>query len=94
MFRRLRGPDIAFAVWLAAGLVGAGSAVRRRAAWRGGAPGIALAVSTAHVRTKFFLRREPPLRVGLAVGLNSAMLLAYFSGRLVASARGARGTPR
>jgi glycosyltransferase involved in cell wall biosynthesis len=88
VFRRLRGPDAAFALWLAAGLAGAGWAAKRRAAWPAAAPlAITVAVSAAHVRDKFFLRRERPLRVGFAVGLNTAMLLAYFGGRLVASAR-------
>lgn len=95
VFRRVRGPDAAFALWLAAGLAGAGAAARRRTAWPAAAPlVIAVAVSTVHVRTKFFLRREPPLRVGLAVGLNTAMLLAYFSGRVVASTRAGAGLLR
>jgi glycosyltransferase involved in cell wall biosynthesis len=92
VFRRLRGPDAAFAVWLAAGVAGAGWAARRRTLWPAAAPlAVTVAVSTAHVRGKFFLRREPPRRVALAVALNTAMLSAYFGGRLAASMRaGAR----
>lgn len=92
VFRRLRGPDAAFGVWLVATLAGAGWAAKRRTVWPLVAPmAVTVAVSAAHVQGKFFLRREPPLRVGLAVGLNAAMLSAYFGGRLVASVRvGAR----
>ena len=83
-FRELRGPDVAFSLWLGSVILGAWWTVDRRRAQPAALPIAALvAVSGAHVRGKFFLRHESPRQIASAVVVNSSMLAAYFTGRTV-----------
>ena len=81
-FREVRAPDAAFGSFIVVAAVAGGVAVAKRSlhplvippAW-------IAAISTRHLRGKFFLRSERPGKVAAAIGLNSMMLSAYLAGR-------------
>jgi hypothetical protein len=82
-FRQVRPPDMALGAFVGATVVGLFTALRgKRFAGASIPAALVLAVSTQHVRSRF----ETPLtqwkRVVPAIAIDSALLTAYFAGRL------------
>ena len=87
-YRRPRPPDLVFAAFLAS--AGAGAILSRSdRPFLGPLLPVAYltAASGAHVGTRFRLQRGRPGRFAGAVAADSALLLAYFAGRLIGHAR-------
>jgi glycosyltransferase involved in cell wall biosynthesis len=87
-FRQPRPPDLVFAAFLASAGMGAILARGRRPLLGAVLPAAYLgAASGAHVGTRFRLQRGRSGRFAGAVAADSALLLAYFAGRLTGHAR-------
>ena len=86
-FGELRTPDIAFFGFLAGSGAGLCAWLSGRRALGGAVPLVLLVTTSAlHLRRKFVLRPRP-LASAAAVGTNSALLAAYFLGRLAGLVR-------
>jgi glycosyltransferase involved in cell wall biosynthesis len=87
-FREVRAPDVAFGSFIVVAVVAGGVAVAKRSLRPLAIPPAWIAaISTGHLRGKFFLRSERPGKVAGAIGLNSIMLSAYLAGRAVGVSR-------
>ncbi|HUZ21094.1 MAG TPA: glycosyltransferase [Acidimicrobiales bacterium] len=86
-YRRVRGPDRAFAL-VTVVFAAAGLPCRRARRARLAASGtVLIGVAGAHVRAKFVFRRRDAGRYLAAVVTDAGLLSAYFAGRLVGHAR-------
>jgi GT2 family glycosyltransferase len=83
-YREVRGPDLAAGAFVAAVVTGSALVTRGRLLVGLAVPtGLVLLASTQHVRSRF---RTPPAqwpRVLAAIAVDSALLTAYFTGRVV-----------
>jgi glycosyltransferase involved in cell wall biosynthesis len=84
-YRKIRGPDIAFAAIVLASVLPWLSG-RGRAGRLGMPLALLLAISCTHVTSKFEVRRDPVRFLG-AVLADGALLSSYFSGRLAGHVR-------
>jgi glycosyltransferase involved in cell wall biosynthesis len=83
-YREVRPPDVAAGAFAAAMALGLLLAVRRRPLAGASIPSsLVLAASLQHVRSRFQTPRSHWRNVVPAVAVDSAMLVAYFTGRLV-----------
>jgi Glycosyl transferase family 2 len=83
-YREVRQPDLVTAGFMGAAAVGIGLAARRHPLAGAAVPlGFILAASAQHVRSRFKAPASQWTRVAPAIGVDSAMLTAYFAGRLV-----------
>lgn len=83
-YREVRQPDIAVGAFAGAVVLGSFLAVRRHRRIGAALPvGFVLAASAQHVRSRFETPRSSWSKVAPAVVADSAMLTAYFAGRLV-----------
>jgi glycosyltransferase involved in cell wall biosynthesis len=87
-YREIRQPDLVtgiFAGTVAVGLIAAG--LGHQLAWLAVPAGFVAAAGIQHVRTRFETPRSQLARLALAVAVDSALLSAYFAGRIVGLAR-------
>jgi len=83
-YREVRQPDVATGAFFGAAALGLFLAVRERRVIGAAIPvGFVLAASVQHVRSRFETPRSHWLALAPAVAVDSAMLTAYFAGRLV-----------
>jgi glycosyltransferase involved in cell wall biosynthesis len=83
-YREVRQPDVVTGAFLSATAVGLLAASRHHRFIGSAIPvGFVLAASVQHVRSRFETPRSQLSRVVPAVAVDSAMLTAYFAGRLV-----------
>lgn len=82
-YREIRLPDLAAGAFVGAAALGTVLAVRENRLIGAALPvGFVLAASAQHVRSRFETPRSHWSRVAPAVAVDSAMLTAYFTGRL------------
>lgn len=82
-YSELRQPDLAAGVFVAAGVLGLSLAMRKHRLVGAALPaGFVLAASVQHVRSRFETPRSHWPRLAPAVATDSALLTAYFAGRL------------
>jgi glycosyltransferase involved in cell wall biosynthesis len=96
LYRQIRQPDVATGAFVAAAAVGVLAAARRHPATGALIPAaVVLAASAQHVRSRFHTPRSDWPRVIPAIAADSALLTAYFTGRLAGLATMPRrtGTP-
>jgi glycosyltransferase involved in cell wall biosynthesis len=83
-YRNVRQPDLVAAAFMSAVALGTFLAVRKHRFVGAAIPvGFVLAASAQHVRSRFETPRSHWRRLAPAVAVDSAMLTAYFAGRLV-----------
>ena len=83
VYRRIRQPDVATGVFAAAAAIGVLAAARKHPATGALIPAaVVLAASVQHVRSGFETPRSDWRRVIPAITADSALLTAYFAGRL------------
>jgi glycosyltransferase involved in cell wall biosynthesis len=83
VYRRMRQPDVATGVFAAAAAIGVLAAARKHPVTGALIPAaVVLAASAQHVRSRFETPRSDWPRVIPAIAANSALLTAYFAGRL------------
>lgn len=82
-YRQVRQPDVAAGAFAAAAVIGVLAAAGKRPAAGALIPAaVVLAASTQHVRSRFQTPRSDWPRVVPAIAADSALLTAYFAGRL------------
>jgi Glycosyl transferase family 2 len=82
-YREVRQPDLAAGAFVGAGALGLFLARREHRLLGAAIPvGFVVAASVQHVRSRFETPRSDWQRVALAVGVDSALLTAYFAGRM------------
>ena len=94
LYRQIRQPDVATGAFAAAAAIGVLAAARRHPATGVLIPAtVVLAASAQHVRSRFHTPRSDWPRVIPAIAADSALLTAYFTGRLagLATMRQRRG---
>ena len=83
-YHEVRQPDLAAGAFVGAAALGTFLAMREHRLIGAALPvGFVVAASTQHVRSRFETPRSHWSRVAPAVAVDSAMLTAYFAGRLV-----------
>jgi GT2 family glycosyltransferase len=83
-YHEVRPPDLAAGAFVGSTALGLCLAVRRHALIGVAIPaGVVMAASIQHVRSRFETPRSSWSRVAPAVAVDSAMLTAYFAGRLI-----------
>ena len=96
-YRQIRQPDVATGTFTAAAVIGVLMAVTKRPAAGALIPAtVVLAASAQHVRSRFQTPRSDWPRIIPAIVADSALLTAYFAGRLagLAARRQRRGVRR
>ncbi len=94
-YREIRQPDLAAAGFTAVAALGLVAAVRGRRLTGAALPaGFVLAASVQHVRSRFEIPRADWPRLVPAVAADSALLTAYFLGRLAGLPRLCRREPK
>jgi hypothetical protein len=82
-YRQIRQPDVATGIFTAAAVIGVAAAAGKRPAAGALIPAtVVLAASAQHVRSRFRTPVPDLPRVIPAIAADSALLAAYFAGRL------------
>jgi hypothetical protein len=93
-YHEIRQPDIVTGAFLGAAALGLAAAARKHRLAGAAIPaGFVLAASIEHVRSRFETPRAQLPRVLPAIGVDSAMLTAYFAGRLAGLSALRRSAP-